>query len=462
MKKHLAPRKRYLLIHVALVALLSLFAMPSLYADDAAATTQSQTESKSSRMWDGLLDSMKTVTNPFSEVSVRDAGVKPRIRPHLHGGSGWNSNANVGEKDSGTNSKAGWQARISPGVTLEVPVSEKMYTMLDYTYSFSTTQGPDISENENTHNLGALVRYDYSKDTSLGVNNNFQISDMPNQAGKRFLLETVKPEIQHTFGEKLRSALNYQFQHYRDVGPTDDSDSSTITRDTFNDNSVTGSLTYDVACKLSLTPQFSWHVREYPKTDEKSYWSISPDLGAVYGLGSKTKLTGHFGWGYRRFKDEGNASELLYGAGINHMLGRKFTWAFNYDKTQQDTFDTGFINRDTPIATNLDNYDRHFRTLNVHRFGTTTSYFLNEKNLFSLFGDFSFVQTKESDNIVSSDENDEKKMEIGGMYSYKLTRFLDLRLGYTFGRSFYAGSTSNTARTQYTYHKVDAGVNLNF
>jgi len=98
--------------------------------------------------------------------------------------------------------------------------------------------------------------------------------------------------------------------------------------------------------------------------------------------------------------------------------------------------------------------------MTVDRLGTTATYYINEKNNFGLFSDFVFVHTDESDNIISNDKNNEKKMELGCMYMYKLTRYLDFRLGYAFGRDFSA--SGNPSRSQYTFHKVTAGVNVNF
>jgi|GEM_PF-1451392 len=413
--------------------------------------------------WCKVMGKMPRLVNPFSEISVRDAGTKPRIRPHLLTDSSWNSNMTAQRKVT-----PGWQARISPGLTLEVPVSDKLYTQLDYTYSFATNQGHKFSNNNNSHNLDAIVRYDMTKDTAFGVRNNFQVSELPDKAGKMFLMETINPEVKHRFGEKLRSSLGYTFQHFRDVTPTstaniyqNDNIDGLTTRDTFNDNGLNTSLTYDVSKKLSVTPNFTWNIRNFSKTPTKDYWQVSPTLGATYGLGSKTTLNGSFGWAYRKFDHGQYDSALVWNAGINHNFGKKLVWGINYGRSLQDTFDTTFIFRDTgSTATNLDNYDRHFRSMTVDRLGTTATYYINEKNNFGLFSDFVFVHTDESDNIISNDKNNEKKMELGCMYMYKLTRYLDFRLGYAFGRDFSA--SGNPSRSQYTFHKVTAGVNVNF
>ncbi|HNV87160.1 MAG TPA: hypothetical protein PKL97_09410 [Candidatus Omnitrophota bacterium] len=422
-----------------------------------------KTTGSSESTWGKMKDVVSSFSNPFSEISARDAGTKPRIRPHFLADTSWNSNMTAQKKVT-----PGWQARISPGLTLEMPVSDKLYTQVDYTYSFATNQGHKFSNNNNSHNLDAIVRYDLSKDTTFGIRNNFQISEMPDKAGKMFLMETVNPEVKHRFGEKLRSSLGYTFQHFRDVTPPstanifqNDNVNGETTRDTFNDNGLNTSLTYDVSKKLSLTPNFAWNIRDYAKTPTKSYWQIKPDLSATYGLGSKTTLSGHFGWAYRDFDHGQYESEMVFGAGINHLFGKKLVWSVNYDKSLQDTFDTTFIFRDTGSgATNLDNYDRHYRALTVHRLGTSGTYNFNEKNSFNLFGDFEFIYTRTSDNIISNDKNNEKKMELGCMYMYRLTRYMDFRAGYTFGRDFSA--SGNPSRSQYTFHKVTAGVNVNF
>ncbi len=454
----------YLLILLLVIAI----ATPCAYAAVSQQTSQSVAKSATSQtisptkkssagcLWEKIGDYMPTMVNPLSDISVRDAGVKPRVRPHLFTDTGFTSNPNAAKKAIGA-----WQARISPGLTVEMPISSKLYAQIDYTYSFATTQGPRYSDNNNNHNLSNLLRYDLSNATTFGITNNFQVSDLPDNAGKRFLLETVRPEITHKFGEKLRSALNYQFQHFRDIGPLDTTTSDpNITRDSFNDNAINGSLTYDATKKLSIMPNFGWSLRNFNKTSQKNYWEIRPDMRATYGLGAKTTLTGHMGWSYRRFRQGGDSSELIYGVGANHLFGSKVVWGIAYDKSQQDTFDTRFINRDTPVATNLDNYDRHFRVVNVHRFGTTGTYNFNEKSSVNGFSDFLITTTRRIDNIAdNAAKNDEKKMELGAMYRYRLTRWIDFRLGYTFGRSF--DSDNNTARSTYTYHKVTVGANVN-
>lgn len=421
----------------------------------------SQSAGASEGTMDKVKDFLRSIPNPFSEVSSKDVGCKPRIRPHLHGGSSFTSNPTASKSQQGA-----WQARVSPGITVEVPVTNKLYTMADYTYSFATTQGCRFSNNNNTHNLDALARYDFNDATAFGVRNNIQWSQMPDQAGKMFFLETVKPEVTHRFGKKLLGSMNYQFQHFRDVTNRDNqrdpitNEDVYTTRDTFNDNQVGASLYYDVSKKLQVGPSVTWNVRDFAKVPKKDYWQINPLLNANYGIGTKMKLGGNFGWAYRGFDHGGYDSSLVWAANFTHLVGKKFTWGLSYAKTLQDTFDTSFIYRDDSIATLLDNYDRRFRVVDVQRLGVNATYNLNEKNMVNSWFAVQFTDTRVSDDVISNDRNNEKAMSLGLAYMYRLTRYLNLTLGYALDRSFQSHDTPY--RNQYTVHKVLCGANLNF
>lgn len=373
-------------------------------------------------------------------------GIQTRVRPHFYADNSYNSNATNTRKPD-----PAWQARVSPGVTLEVPY-EKLFTSVDYTYSYATNQGRHSTSHTNTHNIDALARYDLTAKTVLGVHNNTQWSELPGSPGNVFFLQTDRAEVQHQLGTKLESNLAYQFQHFKDVTVAGTGTSN----DTFNDHQVSLSEGYSVTDSLKVGPAFSWSVRKFDKVD-KNYWQIKPDLHASHALGVKTKVYGHFGWAYRRFDvGDGEESELIYGGGVTHLLGRKFVWDVNYEKSLQDTFDTGFVLKPTGnTATNLDNFDRRFRVVKNQRINTEVTYNINERNSAGVFGAAQFARTDTNDNVFSNDENDEKKMEVGAGYTYRLTSYAAFKVQYVFGRNF---DSHGPAREQYTFHKATAGV----
>lgn len=391
------------------------------------------------------------VRDLFSELSPADVGHKPRIRPHFAFNQGFNSNARLGARQG----DAAWQARVAPGITVSIP-SGKLYSEVDYTYGFSTTQGRKTHANINTHNVTALARYDLSSDTAIGVGNNLQLSEVPGTGGDdTFLLNTLTGQVKHRLGPKLTASLGDTVQWF--------DEKATSRQHDFIDNGVSAGLSYDATKDLSVGPTFAWNVRHFPEIagDAKDYWQITPGIAASYRLGPKTTLGANFGWAFRKF-EVGNdeESELVYGLSASHKLGRKLIWNFAYAKTLQDTFDTGFVFKDTPEATALDNLDRDFRVIKSHRIGTSATYHLNEQNSIGAFGDFQFLTSESGDRIVHANSNDEKAMEIGAKYSYRFNRFITFDVLYAFGRRFSSEPSPGAPRNDYTFHKVTGGVNI--
>lgn len=388
--------------------------------------------------------------NLFSELSPADVGHKPRIRPHFAFNQGYNSNARLGPAQA----DSAWQARVAPGITLAVP-SGKLYTEVDYTYAFSTTQGRKTSANLNTHNVNAIARYDLTKDTIFGVGNNFQISEVPGAGGDYFVLNTTSAQAKHRLSNKLNATVTDTIQIFNDKATSREND--------FVDNGLSTALSYDATADLSVGPTFAWNVRSFDDIKTKDYWQIQPAIAATYRLGPKTTLGGNFGWAYRNF-DKGtndSESELVYGVSASHKLGRKFIWAVSYAKTLQDTFDTGFVFRENPEVTALDNLDRDFRVLKSHRLDTTATYNFNEQHSVGVFADTQFLIADTKDRIAGSGAKDEKAMEIGARYTYRLNRYITLDVGYGFGRRFSSGGNASLGRSSdYTFHKATGGVNI--
>ena len=385
----------------------------------------------------------------FSELSPADVGHKPRIKPHFAFNQGFNSNARLGPNQA----DAAWQARVAPGIGISIP-SGKLYTEADYTYAFSTTQGRRTHANINTHNINALARYELSTDTAVGVGNNFQISEVPGAVGSTFTLDTATAQLRHRLSPKLSSSLGDTVQFFNDAGTNRQHD--------FVDNGVSGALSYDVTSDLSVGPTFDWHVRHFDKIKEKNYWQIQPAINATYRLGPKTSLGGNFGWALRRFDaDAGHTeSELIYGVSASHLLGRKFIWSLAYSKSLQDTFDTGFVFRDTPEVSALDNLDRDFRVVKSHRISSTATYNFNERNSVGAYGDFQLLETDNKDKITHNNANDEKAMEVGAKYTYRFNRYITFDVLYAFGRRFTSEINPTENRTNYTFHKISGGVSI--
>ena len=152
---------------------------------------------------------------------------------------------------------------------------------------------------------------------------------------------------------------------------------------------------------------------------------------------------------------------------MSHLLGRKLIWSVSYAKTLQDTFDTGFVFKETTQATELDNLDRDFRVIKSHRLGSAVTYNFNEKNSAGVWGDFSFLNGEAKDNIAenlsrpASQKNREKAMEVGAKYTYRINRFISFDILYAFGRRFTTDSPNvNDSRRDYTFHKVTGGLNI--
>ena len=376
-------------------------------------------------------------------------GVTPKIKPHFYASSGFTSDANLGDT---INNDHAWIARVAPGITISLPM-ERLYSEVDYTYGFSSIQGSHTHSNNSTHALNALMRYDLTSDTALGASNNLQLSELPGAGGKLFMLDTAQGQVQHHFSQSLSAELHdvWQWFNSKFSQPPDHR------TDEFKDNGFGGSITYNVTPDLDVSPSFNWHVRRFEHFDNKNYWSTEPSLGSSYKLGPKTTVTGNFGWQHLRFTGDKTEDGLSYGGGIQHLYGRKFVGALNYRRSLQSTFDTNFALQNNALATNLDNLDRDFRVIRTHRINSTGTYNFDERNAFNVFSSFLFANTDAEDNVFEKRDNDEKSMEVGGGYSYRINKYLSLDLGYTFGRRF---STENADRGSYTFHKITAGVNV--
>lgn len=410
------------------------------------------------------------VKDLFSELSSADVGHKPKIRPHFAFNQGFVSNARLASNQA----DAAWQARVAPGITFSIP-SGKLFTEVDYTYGFSTTQGRKTHANVSTHNISALARYDLSADTVIGVGNNLQLSEVPGEGGDTFVLETATAQVRHRLGPKLNASLTDTFQWFKDQTETSaysQAGTGNARNKEFNnefiDNGVALALSYDVTKDLIVGPTFGWNVRNFEKANAKDYWQIQPAISGSYRLGPKTTLSGNFGWAFRSFDTKVNTtqgsheSELVYGAGASHKLGRKLVWSVSYAKTLQDTFDTSFVFKDTPESTALDNLDRDFRLIKSHRIGSSVTYHLNERNSIGGFGDFSFLSGDADDNIITHSKNNEKSMELGARYTFRINRYIGIDVLYAFGRRFSGDNSSPVTpnRHDYTFHKVTGGVNI--
>lgn len=428
---------------VFFIALALLPMSVAAFADEGAATTEGGDEQG---FFDRLFSGLPGI---FQELSPADVGHKPRVKPHFAFTSGFHSNAQLGAQQA----DPAWQARIAPGLTISVP-SGKLYTEVDYTYGFSTTQGRRTSANINTHNLNALARYDLSADTIIGIGNNIQFSEVPGVPGQPFILETATGQVKHRITPKLTGTLTDTFQFFEDKSSTRPND--------FVDNGVRGELSYDVTSDIGVGPSFNWNVRNFQDIDAKDYWQIQPAVNASYRLGPKTTVAGNFGWAFRKFSEgaDDDEAELVYGASVNHKLGRKFIWAVSYARTLVDTFDTSFVFRDSPVAANLDNLAREFRVLKSHRIGTSATYNFNEKNAASAFGDFQFLDGGRTDNVVFGTSGDEKAMEVGASYTYRLNKYIAFELLYSFGRRFSSDNAAQRNRNEYTFHRASGGVNI--
>ena len=442
---------------------------PISSADEGAVT--SSTAGSSGNWWSKMKNSFSNIGMPniFSELSPADVGVKPKVKPHFAFTQGFNSNANLGGKQA----DAAWQARIAPGISVSIP-SGKLYTEMDYTYAFVTTQGRKTNANTNAHNLNALARYELSEDTIIGISNNLQNSQLPGQTDKTFWLDTATAQASHRLSPKLVGTLSDTFQWYKDsTKPTATRAPSPIRdkefKNTFVDNGVGANLDYDALEDLTVGPSFKWNIRHYKDSEGKSYWQILPAANASYKLGPKTTLAGNFGWAYRRFDKKVDTtsgtheSELVYGVGANHLLGQKLVWGINYAKTLQDTFDTNFIFRDRPEAspTELDDLDRQFRVLKSHRISTSATYRFTERHSVDSFFDTSFVNGDATDNVIVHQKSHEKTMQVGAGYTYRLNSYIALDIHYVFGRRFTAeGDHTVGDRNEYTFHKVTGGVNI--
>lgn len=440
-------------VGLAVVIALSLFLSPTFaFAADAAQTEKS---GLFNRMVDSVAGLGMSLKNVFSEITPADVGSKPRIRPHFSTNTGFTSNADIASRGS----DAAFQAKLAPGVAVSLPVGPKWYNEVDYTYTYGTTQGKKITSNTSGHSVNVLSRYDLTEKTVLGATNNIQWSETPDRLGDTYFLETANAELSHRFTKKLTAKTGYIFQYYDDP----DIPENRAQGQDFTDNVAYGRAIYDVLKAFSVGPDVTVRYRNYRFNELKDYGELVPGISVGYRLGSKTNLSGNVGYAYRDYDIGGNETEITYGAGVNYAMSRKLAVRLKYQKSMQDTFNSAHVLRqDNPDATVLDTFDPDFRLVKVHRIDSSADYYINEKNSMYAYLSAQFVSGDATDNVVTLEgQSDEKIMESGVRYSYRLTRYLSFDIGYSFGRRF-SSRSSSAGRSDFTVHKANAGVNLAF
>jgi len=347
---------------------------------------------------------------------------------------------------------------VSPGLTLEMPIGDRLYTELAYNYSFATVQGRRISETTNSHNLSALARYALTDATQLGLKHNIQWSELPGTIGNMFGLSTTTAEISHKFSDILDAYLSDTFQWFQDETENDEG----LFNQQYIDNGVAGGLNYDITDRITLTPSAGWNVRDFSSIEGKDYWQARYQLSSTYELGNQTTLNGHFGHNIRKFSDgsDQTSNNLLWGAGVVNNVTRKISWNLSYAHDAIDTFDTGFLDRTSTQATNADNVDRNFRIMTSDRVLLGTSYLLNERNRFGLFSDLQFINADAEDNVVRLSDGNEVTMEFGPNYTFSINEYMSLNLNYVFGRRILSEDSGNGGRGNYTFNRAEAGLNF--
>jgi len=387
----------------------------------------------------------------FREPSPEDIGTKPLLKTHFGATSSFTTDANLTTKER----NPAWLARVSGGLTLELPIGDRLYTEADYNASYASVQGKGISTNTVSHNLSALARYKLTDATLLGLKHNIQWSQVPDSIDDMFTLSTTTAEVTHKFSDNLTASLGDSFQWFQDELSTEP---GFINQEYF-DNTVFATADYVATDRLNLMPKFSWNKRHFSNIETKNYNQFRYDLAAAYELTAQTTLSAHGGYNYRRFSEGSDRGDhaFIYGIGVQSNVSQKLSWNAGYEYDVQDTFDTNFLTNEGAEATNLDNLDRNFRLLRTHRFGGSVLYHLTERNSFSFFSDVQFVRTDAEDNVVRLRENNEASLEMGPGYTFRLNKYLSFELKYVLGRRF-GNTDSDSGRTAYTFHKIGGGI----
>lgn len=413
---------------------------------------------------DGVADAIssfqQSLPSIFHELSAEDVGVKPRIRPHFDFTSSFSSDVNLGDSQD----DPAWLARIASGVTLEYPIGPRLYTELDYTYSLGIISGRKTDDITNTHNVSGLARYDVTDQTAVGLSQNLQLTEVPGLSDKTFILSTSTAQVTQKVGDRVTVSVQDQFQHF--------SDRESVTPSTiFNDNGVSTTVAYDATDRITATPWFRWNIRDFEggaPFNNKDYTNLSAGSGVSYKVGPGTSVSGRLGWNRRHFdrdipfatiKQEDTENDLVWGVGVTNNIGHKLVWNIDYSSDIQDTFDTGFVNRENAEATNFDNFDRNFRMLRTNRVGANARYVIDERQSASLFGDYQHIGADKEHNVARGRDGKEQQMEIGASYDFRLNRYISFVLRYVFGRRFTVQDTGS-GRDDYTFHKATGGLTV--
>jgi len=411
---------------------------------------------------DAISNFQQSLPSIFHELSAEDIGVKPRLRPHFGVNSSFTSDANLGEKQG----DPAWLARISSGVALELPLGDRLYTEADYTFSWATIRGRETNEHVMSHSIDFLARYKLTDESTIGLSQNLQLSEVPGAGGDTFILNSSKIEGSHKFSPLIRASVDATYQHFQDKG----NNTIRTKNSEFMDFSTGVSVDYKATDMLTLIPSFRWTLRDFKAANTKDFWGLESKLGAKYDLSARTTISAHVGWDRRDFDDTDARGDevdhsLLWGVSISHAVSRLLTAGVSYDRSVQDTFLTDFAFDDTGIyrdgaeATNLDNLDRNFRIITIDNISARGTYHIDERNSMGIFGAFQFSHTDAEDNIFNLVENDEKVMELGASYSYRLNRYISLGIQYIYGRRF-SNEDSLAARGNYTFHKAGGGLTI--
>jgi len=453
MENTMQPKKNMKTVYgVLAMALLVLCGVGQANAAEPAAAEQSG--GFASGLTNAISDFQAKLPAMFREPAPEDFGNKPRLKTHFGATSSFTSDADLTDKET----SPAWLARASAGLTLELPIGERLYTEADYTFSFGSAQGGEVSATTVTHNARLLARYKLTEDTQLGLKHNIAWSQIPGTLDEEmFILNSTTAEVSHRFSDILVGNVSDTFQWFEDKN---DSTDGSLNQE-FMDNTVDAGLAYDVSERVTLSPSASWGIRNFSNIEGKDYWNVAYKLGASYEVGPQTTLYTHVGHNIRQFNQGSNQNDqaIIYGASVVNSISRRLAWSLSYDRNVADTFDTSFLNREGREATNLDNLDRNFRVMRTNRFGTAASYNMTERHTFRLFGDLLFTETEAEDNVVRLTENDETMLEFGPSYSYRLNKYVSFDLRYVFGRRF-SNDDSGSGRQNYTFNNFGGGLTL--
>jgi hypothetical protein len=384
-------------------------------------------------------------------TEMKIAQTTAKIKTSLSASSEYHSNIDL--KDHGT--KGGMVYRVTPGVTLEIPL-ERLFTQFLADMSYINAEKGDTTW---TGHAKGLMRYNVSDLTSIGISHDYTRGELYNvRSGNSFDLNISQVMIKHQLDPLWSVAVIGDKEKY-DTHIKEGSDGYSD-YDQLDGQVV---LDYKMTPATTLTYSGKWARRDYKDISEKSYKSVGGEVAIAQRITPRISIGGNGGYVKRDYTGSDDVREITYGANFNAIVSPLSTLRVTYDHNIQDTFypkDPTVLKNVFGIDDTLVNLlDENYKFVETDRVGVTLDYRMTDKDTLNIGGAYITSDSGSRLSTVSTASPDrlKEKNYYGGLgYSHKFTSWMALDIKGTYG------VRNSNDRNKYDYYTASGGMSLSF